>query len=288
MNRIRILIKNIRLLSKMKLWEMEYELKKNIFDDICYEVNDEFEPELNILNYQETVDKLLLSPKSFCRFGDGEMEIIKGNNIPFQKYDKKLAEKMEFILKNNVPNLYVGINYNYFHSTRNLLPFAREFSLEHASTYRKAFIEYSTNNREYIAAGFNQIYMLLKDYDFETYYDKIKTLFKDKKVVLFIGKGIKNKFKYNVFEEAKSIECVEGPNVNAFDEYKSLLAKAVTYDKDNILCFILWPTSKILVYDLSQLGYLAYDIGHLMKDYDAYMKRLPRDKEGIIDFYRPD
>ena len=48
MNKIRILIKNIRLLSKIKLWEMEYELKKNIFDDICYEVNDEFEPELNI------------------------------------------------------------------------------------------------------------------------------------------------------------------------------------------------------------------------------------------------
>ena len=60
------------------------------------------------------------------------------------------------------------------------------------------------------------------------HYDKIKTLFKDKNVVLFIGKGIKNKFKYNIFEDAKSIEYVEGPNVNAFNEYENLLAKAVT------------------------------------------------------------
>lgn len=268
--------------------EYNYELTRDIFDNIQYEIDNEFKPELTVLNYEDTVDKLMLHPKSFCRFGDGEMEIIKGNNIPFQKYDKKLAEKMRFILKNNVPNLYVGINYNYFHSTRNLLPCVREFYLKNASTYRKDFIEYSSNDREYIAAGFNQIYMTLKDYDFQKHYDKIKTLFKDKNVVLFIGKGIKNKFKYNIFEDAKSIEYVEGANVNAFNEYENLLAKAVTYDKDNILCFILGPISKILVYDLSQLGYLAYDIGHLMKDYDAYMNRLPRDKEGLIDFFRPD
>ena len=46
--------------------------------------------------------------------------------------------------------------------------------------------------------------------------------------------------------------------------------------------------TKTIFYALSQLGYLAYDIGKLMKDYDAYKNRLPRDKEGLIDFFRPD
>ncbi len=288
MKKIKMLFKNIKYLMRNDIGGGKRQIIEYIQDNIPYEIDHDWKPELNVLDYEKTLDKLLQHPKSFCRFGDGEIEIINGHSIPFQKYNKELADKMLYILANNIENLYVGINYNYFHSTRNMLPVPRRFYINHAPKYRKYFIEYSNTNREYIAAGFNQLYMSLDKYDFDNYYKKAKLIFKDKEVVVFIGKGIKEKFEYNVFEQAKSVEFVEGPNMNAYDEYELLLDKAKSYDKSKILCFILGPTSKVLVYDLSQLGYLAYDIGHLMKDYDAYMRQLPRDDDGIEAFFKPD
>ena len=65
---------------------------------------------LDILDYDNTVELLLRNPKSFCRFGDGEIKIMEGNDILFQKYDKRLADMLVNILKNDSEYCYVGIN----------------------------------------------------------------------------------------------------------------------------------------------------------------------------------
>lgn len=52
--------------------------------------------------------------------------------------------------------------------------------------------------------------------------------------------------------------------------------------------FALGPVSKLLVYDLKELGYLAWDVGHIFKDYDSYMKKTPKNENSIKRFYAPD
>ena len=58
--------------------------------------------------------------------------------------------------------------------------------------------------------------------------------------------------------------------------------------KDTMICLILGPTATVMAADLTDMGYLAWDIGHIAKDYDIYMKRLPKTSRLQIDFAAPD
>jgi hypothetical protein len=113
-------------------------------------------------------------------------------------------------------------------------------------------------------------------------------IIKDREVVLICGKGILSEIKYNPFDVCKSIEYIEAPNISAFSEYDRILAEAKKIDKDKLICIILGPTADLLVYDLFKEGYQVWDIGHFVKDYDAYFKKNPRNEDTLIKFYQPD
>lgn len=265
---IKNVIKNIIYLFKYSIEDREketlYEALIRVEDVYKYEIMDNLESasKLDVISAEETIDILLHKPKSFCRFGDGEILLMQGQSIAFQKFDRILSEKMFEILKSNSDKCYVGINYNYFHSTKNLNEFNRRFYMVNAKQYREFLLNYCNNDRKYIAAGFNQMYMIY-NIDLDDYYKKLKSLFKDK-------------------------EIVYGPSKNAFDSYDELFSKSKTYSKDKTLCFILGPTSKVLVYELSKLGYTAWDIGHMAKDYNAYKLKIEKTKDNVVDFYKPD
>ena len=94
---------------------------------------------------------------------------------------------------------------------------------------------------------------------------------------------------YDVFEEAAHKEIIFAPRINAWSTYKQIMKKALTYSKDTILCFILGPTATVLAYELSQKGYVAWDIGHMAKDYDRFRKSKSRGNESAWDdFFAPD
>lgn len=51
---------------------------------------------------------------------------------------------------------------------------------------------------------------------------------------------------------------------------------------------ILGMTATVLAADLTDLGYVAWDIGHIAKDYDAYMKKMECTTENMKKFWDPD
>ena len=65
------------------------------------------EKKLQVLDYEKTISLLLEKPQSFCRIGDGEIDLIQGRSISFQEYDINLAEILKEILKIKCENLYV-------------------------------------------------------------------------------------------------------------------------------------------------------------------------------------
>ena len=297
MNKIITLLKNIKYLMNHSLNEEKKDIIYNTLirldDYYKYEILDDMEyinnmPVLDVYNYDETINLLLNKPKSFCRFGDGEIELIEGKGIPFQEYNEVLGRRLKNILHTYYRDMYVGINYNYFHNTRNMNELNRKFYLYDVKVYREKLLKYCNPTTKYIAAGFNQLYMVMQKFDYDNYYDKIKSVFKDKELVVFCGVGILEKHEYNVFENCDSIEYVSFPNKNAFACYSEILNKARTYSKNKILCFILGPTSKILVEDLTKEGYMAWDIGHMAKDYDVYMRKVAKTQDEIGKFFMPD
>lgn len=290
------IIKNIIYFCKYDFEEVEKErifrYTDKIIEDCVYELEEDKKilKKLNILDEFESIDKVLKKPKSFLRIGDGEIKIIKGIDQPFQKYDKKLANRLVEVLECKDDDLYIAINRAYYHTPLNWSYNNRRFYRIYSSEYRRFFNEHCSEDIEYLDAGFLCAYYRFSDeYDYETHYQKMKELFKDKKIALVCGKGIDQKFDFDVFDLAKEKIVIYGPTKNAFQEYDSILDEVKSkVPKDYIVCAILGMTAKILVYDLTNLGYMAWDIGHLAKDYDAYMKKMDKTKENADKFWDPD
>ena len=291
---LRRFLRNIKFLLRYSLEEREIENRFQTLlyaEDMCrYEVLDPDDEVVipKILSPEKTLKLLLEQPKSFARFGDGEVALIRGESISFQEYDPKLADAMMEIIGSDSDDLYVGINYGYFHTSRHMNLFNRKFYMLNIKPVRDFLLKNCNCNRTYIAAGFNQMYMISDDGDLEQYYSQIKNLFKDRDLVIFAGKGIFDSLDYDVFELAASKEYVWGPNKNAFSQYDEIFEKALTYGKDKTLCFILGPASKVLVYNLAKLGYTAWDIGHMAKDYDYFCRKQEKSEQQITEFYSPD
>lgn len=297
MNKLITLLKNIKYLMNNRLNESQKIIVCDVlerFDSYYkYEILDDLDyinnmPMLSVYDYNATIDLLLESPKSFCRFGDGEINLIEGNDIPFQEYNEDLGKRLKSILSTKNDSLYVGINYNYFHNTRRMNDYNRKFYLYDVKEYRERLVKYCNPDTKYIAAGFNQLYMVMDEFNFESYYEKVRDLFLNKELILFCGEGILDNLKYNVFDRCSSIKTIQYPSKNAYSSYDDIFKCAQSFSKDKVMCFILGPTSKVLVNDLNNLGYMAWDIGHLAKDYDAYMKKRTRSATEIANFFMPD
>lgn len=242
-----------------------------------------------VFSPEETVQRLAENPRSFCRFGDGEFSLMLGYSIGFQKYDPRLALALWEIFCEPDDDIYVGVPFQQFESPGRFNDWIQEFYFTSGKWIRSFLHKYLPRNRElYIDTGFNQVYQTYQDMDFARYYEKVKKLFSGKRITVIAGEGILEKLEYDILEYADDIKYIRGPKKNAFDEYMSLLDEALQIEKDRLICVILGPCSKVLVRELTKAGYMAWDIGHLAKDYDSYCGRNGRNREEISRFYAPD
>ena len=242
----------------------------------------------HIYDYRDSIKLLLTTPKSFCRFGDGELEIMMGNSIPFQRYDFRLAQYLFEIIKYPISNFYVGLPYDYFHSIDTLNKFSRKFIMLNGVKYREFILQYCDMERYYLDTGFTQKYINSDRINLEKHFDDVKKLFWDKDIVLFVGKDVLKKIQYNIFENVRSMKFIEVAAQNAFSDFDDILQYAGSFPKKYILCFILGPTAKPLIYELTKLKHTAWDIGHLVKDYNAFMTNIDKTPDNVEKFFQPD
>ena len=57
-----------------------------------------FKYKINVKSNYETVKFILSTSASVIRLGDGEFDIMRGKSIPYQKYDKVLANRLKKIV----------------------------------------------------------------------------------------------------------------------------------------------------------------------------------------------
>lgn len=264
-----------------------------LFDLIRYGMIEEIVPAAwkpQILTDEETLTMLTEHPQSFARFGDGEFAILQGESIPFQHADDRLAAILKAALASDGTSCAIGLS-DYYHLPQNANQYAWHWFVQSTMPLR-AFVDACANrNHPYISANFTVPYISMKAVDvaaMDQRYERILNLFTGRDVVIFAGDRVFTKLEYNVFERARSIEVVQCPSKHAFDRYDDILRVAREYPETTTLCFILGPTATAAAYELSLEGRLAWDIGHMAKDYDAYRRRLPRTGDATIDFFRPD
>ena len=242
---------------------------------------------INVMNAQETLEYLNKNVVSFCRFGDGEIAIMNGESIAFQSHDTDLAKKLKEILVTDEAGLVVGINYFYLNPVENVNRYTMNF-LNAMANQRKFLINNCNKSMVYMDAAITQMYQNYQEYDFDAHFRKLQSLFTDKDITLVCGANVLENIEYNALDVCKSIEYIYAPSKNAYAEYPKILEKALAVDKNRIICVILGPAAKVLIYDLHKNGRVAWDIGHYLKDYDDYQKKTPKTDEAIEKFFKPD
>lgn len=242
---------------------------------------------LNILNTDKTLSLMENEKISFLRFGDGEIAIMQGNSIPFQEYDPRLAKRLRKLLKTNMDGLRIGLPYYYMHPVKHLNDFTAKFARALAAQ-RRFLCKNCSKDIIYVDTCITQVYQTYEKYDFKKYYRRMQKLLEDRHVTIVCGEGVLDRLVYKAYDVCKSVEFIIAPSMNAYAEYDQLLRDVLKTSKKRLVCIVLGPTAKVLVYDLHKKGYQAWDMGHYFKDYDAYMRKKPRTEAEIAQFYKPD
>lgn len=237
-----------------------------------------------VVNCQETLKILQNTNKSICRYGDGEFKIILGENISFQDFDPVLQQRLIEILKSSNQNILIGIP--------DIFDDLSKHNKKHQNYWRKFLVR----NREkiYNFLDFNKTYydsLLTRPYleyitsiNHKTYFKNIKSIWKDKDIIIIEGEYSRLGYNNDLFSNSKSIHRIICPQINAFQEYNNILEYCKSLPKNKLIILALGPTATVLSYDLCKLGYRALDIGHLDIEYEWFLART-KNKIPIKDKY---
>lgn len=276
---IKDIVKNVNL-SHCAIEHLKYEINNDLENIFLPKISGPF----------ETIDKLITSEASICRFGDGEFLLMLGKDIPFQKADNDLEKRLKEVFLSEDKDILIGAN---SYLTCSLEPFSlpiknwiRQYHLENWDTIKHFF----KANKQYYDAMFTQLNILYEYLDYEYYFDKLRAIWNNKNVVIICGEGIFNGLETNIFDNAQSVNYQYAPKINAFNDYGNILNAALNTDKKVLKIIICGPTATVLAYDLAKAGHRALDLGHVAKSYDWYCKNLNKSYSGqdCAKFFKPD
>jgi glycosyltransferase family protein len=221
-----------------------------------------------------TLDKVLIDNCSVCRYGDGEvLYIIHKTSIAFQRYDTELRNKLINILETSNQRIIVCLPNGYY-SLENL---SKKSTLTWSSivVWTYPFLKkYLILNKTYYNTNMTRPYMDYKDKTNSSgYFLKLMKIWEGRKVLLVEGEKSRLGVKNDLFNNARSIERILAPALNAFTKYKELIEEVEKHSKSKLILIALGPTATVMAYDLTILGFQAIDIGHVDIEYEWYLRR---------------
>lgn len=230
---------------------------------------------------EAAVERIVNDKCSMIRFGDGEFEMMAGNQrAPFQDYNQELSERLREVIEADAENVLIGIADNYGDLSI--------YSDETADGIRK----YMTDEvRAFHLSVLHPDRVYYNAYMFKCYFpyrdkrgtqkriDLIKRIWDQRDVVLVEGRETRTSQGNDLLDNARSIRRILCPTKNAFAYYNEILEAVQKVPKESLILCALGPAAKVLAYDLVLCGYQVIDIGQIDMDYEWYRagqgKRIP-------------
>ena len=231
-------------------------------------------PAVKILNMDESLDVICEMNKGVCRFGDGEITIINGGNIGFQKADATLATRLSHILSDKDAPCYIGIpdEINFVDYERQTLK-SRKYWMWHVYNHRKLWLNHLNPDITYLTCNITRPYMRYFDKSVSIdYFKQLRTLWDNKDILIIEGEFSRLGVGNDLFSSS-NIKRIVCPGTNAFDKYDEILNAAKKIDKSTPIFIALGPCATVLAYDLCKEGYFAFDIGHCDIEYEWMLAR---------------
>lgn len=246
------------------------EIYKEKLDNLLYELADPRTLKTvrlpQVLNAHDALYTLISGEKSMARCGDGEFKLIMGENISFQKYDPVLAERLKNIIKNQNDNILVGITDAFGYCET-------DYMRKVMVTCRETLYKYLDFSKTYIDTNVTRQLIFVSEEQGRDYYNKMKSLWSNKPVVIVEGAGTRLGIGNDLLDEALSVKRIVCPIKDAFSKYDEILKECLKMPKDSLFIMALGPTATVLAEDLTNNGYRALDIGHFDTAYEAFLRK---------------
>lgn len=239
---------------------------------------------IQIVDAEGTLDKIIKDGCSISRFGDGELDLIFRKSLKFQDYNDELSKKLIDVIKSSGKNHLVCIPYtlkdiNIFNE------YGKKWWSENLNNNRYKWLSLLSRGVIYYDAFISRFYMEVKDKNrSEAIITKWKKVWDERDIVIIEGRYSRLGVGNDLFKNSKSIQRILCPKENAFEKYEEILNACKFIKKDKLILIALGPTATILAYDLCLLGYQALDIGHLDIEYEWYNIRAS-EKKAILNKY---
>lgn len=225
-----------------------------------------------IYTIDETLDYILDQKISICRFGDGEFNLIDGQSIGFQRASPQLSYKLNSVLASKDKNVLICLP--------GILTYPNEYTRKTRLFWnrllvnkRKEWYQHIDLSCQYGNSDITRCYIGIKNKtNTQTYFKKIKHLWKDKSILLVEGTQSRLGVGNNLFSESKNIRRILCPAIDAFESYARIITSIVNHaSKEDLILIALGPTATVLAFDLAKLGYTAFDIGNIDNEYEWYL-----------------
>lgn len=225
---------------------------------------------INVKNIDETLDYVLEHKASVARFGDGEMDIIAGNSIPYQKYEVPLAEQLKTIMMTQSNEKLVVCLSDVFERRERYNDYASDFWENHLERYHELYRTLCTA-KWYGSTFISRPYMDLVDKTpCGNYFQKIKNLWKNRDVLIAEGKNSRSGVGNDLFDHAASVQRIICPSKNAYNQLEQIQEEILKHISGKLVLLMLGPTAKVLAYRIADMGYQAIDLGHIDSEYEWF------------------
>lgn len=232
-------------------------------------------PSPKILDGLELLKRTIREHSSFCRFGDGEFEMIRGKRRPwFQEPDPLLSKRLKEVLDSEDEGICIAISQNFTGFEQYTEEAADAIRKYMFGSTREYILELLNKKRIYYDAYVSRPYLIYKDKkNADKIFPLFKELWKERDVIIVEGEYSRIGIGNDLMEQARSISRILCSSKNAWDRYKEILEIILKkVSKESLICISLGPCATVLAYDLAQEGYQALDIGQLDNEYEWYLR----------------
>ena len=217
---------------------------KKIYYYLTYDFNkiSKLYSQFTYLGVDKTLNQIIDKKKSIVRFGDGEIEMIKGGSNYSgrysEKYSRELSEKLTNCLT-DVKNENILICVPFYHLLKN---YKKSFFWQYAQ-----YNYYNFLDKNYVY-GDAFVFRHFQKKHIEKFFNYIKN-----KDILYISNfsNIFDMKKYDILSKINYLEVPYDESFSNYSEIKSFSLDFIKKKKNPIIIISSGKTSKVLAYDLA-------------------------------------
>lgn len=235
-----------------------------------------------VLSIVETIKKVKEEKLSVIRFGDGEITLIEGSDLLFQKWNSVLAKQLETIIKDDDPKLLICIP-GMWDDLKKFEAYAYKFIKHHMYRYKHLWDNLVSYDYTYGETNFTRNYLAYKNKpEAGKIFSAIKSLWENEDTLLIEGEKSRLGVGNDLFQNVSSLHRILCPAENAYNRYQDIVQEVEKQSRNTLILLSLGPAAKVIAYELFKKGYRVLDIGHIDMEYEMYLRK--SDKQVAVPY----